>query len=599
MDRYDFKKYMEHALNKILDLDGQLKLDDNNYPFKGVFKTMNKTYTVEKFIEDKKGQHIFYFTDITEYRNAINEINATKNKIFIYIPQCITDSETIPVNIDVENIASLGNYSEVEFSPSVEMKNKEISIENVEIVKQNGSKIYEMKGTFVKNDNNNKENDKNTDEEGEYDVANGARLRFQCDSGIEIIDAEEKDGDSNDKTKRKRIRNSKELIIKQAPITIRQNLYRAKIMDILRLYEVYGNNLFHHNIRFHNTIASRFGGLKDEMIKNIERDIDLFEFRHNGITMVLQKNQLNVSEFLSDDFSKLSISLKEKEKCQIINGAQTINILSTLSEENIKKIRENDARILLRIIFINGTQEETDMDNITKRITVSLNRSVPVRHQDLFGISNFYTNLEKEGLISNKTDVSTYTRIIAACLGEPYTAYSSSDLLGITENESFEYVATYSIIKDSPFNQSSDSENYVDNVKKEKEEKHFYNYLDVLVDIYKTIANKQKESKNNNEESKGFQYSIYHIIYCYYELYEYKHTDDKNLGLGDRKIGEDIELLDEIIDLFKNEFKNQSKAKSINTMDEKSYKEQGYFKNKDSIELCDEIIKQWKEIKKF
>jgi hypothetical protein len=154
-------------------------------------------------------------------------------------------------------------------------------------------------------------------------------------------------------------------------------VFSANLYDLVELYNKKGKTLFAMNIRY--GIADELdvdSVIKETLMQNPEE----FWYLNNGITLILEKNNLNLQ-----NYNMISLSDSDKIKLTVINGAQTLNSAAeffyTQEEQNPSK---DKAFVMLKIIEITSRENETEsVDNRIDKITISLNRQKPIITDDI------------------------------------------------------------------------------------------------------------------------------------------------------------------------------------------------------------------------
>ncbi|SDE12176.1 AIPR protein [Priestia aryabhattai B8W22] len=159
------------------------------------------------------------------------------------------------------------------------------------------------------------------------------------------------------------------------------HVFSANLFDLVRLYNQKGKTLFNKNIRY--GIADELdvdSVIKDTLAKKPEE----FWYLNNGITLILEKNNLNLQ-----NHERISLSDPEDKsneiKITVINGAQTLNSAAkffyTQKHRNDSK---DKAFVMLKVIEITTSEDEKeDVNNRIDNITISLNRQKPIIADDI------------------------------------------------------------------------------------------------------------------------------------------------------------------------------------------------------------------------
>ncbi|MDA1881005.1 MULTISPECIES: AIPR family protein [Bacillus] len=158
-------------------------------------------------------------------------------------------------------------------------------------------------------------------------------------------------------------------------------VFSANLYDLVTLYNKKGKTLFAKNIRY---------GIADELDvdsainETLTKNPEAFWYLNNGITLILEKNNLNLQ-----DYEKICLSDPKLDSNQIkltvINGAQTLNSAAkffyTQKDTNDSK---HKAFVMLKVIEITTNKNETEhVNNRIDEITISLNRQKPIITDDI------------------------------------------------------------------------------------------------------------------------------------------------------------------------------------------------------------------------
>ncbi|MDQ0362189.1 AIPR family protein [Breznakia pachnodae] len=194
-------------------------------------------------------------------------------------------------------------------------------------------------------------------------------------------------------------------------ITVISRVYYAKLKDIVELYNNIGSNLFSFNIRY---------GVKDilsvdsEIIKTLEEDPKNFAFFNNGISMFVDKENLNCS----NQYDSIEVTFKNNN-ISVVNGAQTITAASNFFfKNNSDKIKaaEKDAFVLLKVLTIDGENVSSFKDDHVKKFidntTIALNRQKPIKEEDINYLNPFVV------LFNSTSALMKYKTVIIGKKGE-------------------------------------------------------------------------------------------------------------------------------------------------------------------------------------
>ena len=337
------------------------------------------------------------------------------------------------------------------------------------------------------------------------------------------------------------------------------NVYTAKLLDIIEIYNFIGNALFDKNVRYK---ISDTLDVEEKIKETLEKDPASFWFYNNGVAMLAQNNGLDEKE----EF-KITYKYSKSNQIQIINGAQTITCaaeyyyeikqnveklkvdLSTETNEEKKsqlssslgkyeKIIENfkKAYIVLRIIYNDNTSE-----SFINNVSLSLNRQKPIKNYDLKFmtpevqiINSLYEDNDKHcpyfyilksgELYDNENccDLITFMKIYAICkLQKPGTARNGKG----------------SLLSDSYWNELKRKDD--EQGDEQYFEKHF-KYFYLAKKIYILIEKVFKEINKDKEEillySKEFLTA--YLIFIIKEKYDSKIKLDNYPSIIDNKMKE-------------------------------------------------------------
>ncbi|MBL3758503.1 AIPR family protein [Bacillus sp. FSL W8-0519] len=156
-------------------------------------------------------------------------------------------------------------------------------------------------------------------------------------------------------------------------------VFSANLFDLVELYNKKGKTLFLKNIRY--GIADELdvdSAINETLMKRPEE----FWYLNNGITLILEKNNLNLQNY---EMIGLSDAEEKSNGIQltVINGAQTLNSAAKFfyKEESQKHAREH-AFVMLKVIEITSNKTEA-VDDVIDKITISLNRQKPIIADDI------------------------------------------------------------------------------------------------------------------------------------------------------------------------------------------------------------------------
>lgn len=184
---------------------------------------------------------------------------------------------------------------------------------------------------------------------------------------------------------------------KNEELEIFSELYAVKLIDLVSLYNDYGDDLFKENVRFHiNT--KKYSNVDNGIEQTLIDEPEMFWLYHNGITMLLTEDCIDRSK-------KESIGITPKNSLSIINGAQTIFTVASflyklngienfnnLKVENFPSIKNKieNATVLLRIIINENKDKQKN-----NKITINLNSQKPVGLEDILYFEDQIQNINK------------------------------------------------------------------------------------------------------------------------------------------------------------------------------------------------------------
>ena len=230
-------------------------------------------------------------------------------------------------------------------------------------------------------------------------------------------------------------------------------VYTVRLKSIVNIYNQLGDEIFEKNVRVGIGDAN---GVDKEIVNTLQDCPEMFWFRNNGITMLIEDKHFSL-----DRVGELLIRKKGNPRnFSIINGAQTINVASkyyykkerelkestdTNKEDNLQKFYKqfDSICILLRLIVI---VDETSNESVN--ISVAQNRQKPIQIEDLAYtteyVSKLYDYLKckknveivrrgEEDLVDSSITLIEFARAQKACALKPGEARSKSmnTLLGM------------------------------------------------------------------------------------------------------------------------------------------------------------------------
>ncbi|WP_271397296.1 AIPR family protein [Salinicoccus roseus] len=175
---------------------------------------------------------------------------------------------------------------------------------------------------------------------------------------------------------------------------LRGLVFSAQLKDVMKLYEIMGDNLFEKNLRA--GINDQLG-VDSSIAHTIKHDEEDFWFLNNGISLYIRnEKQINLK-----NFSQLKIKIGNEFPVSVINGAQTMSAVSRTDYPQTK------AYVLLRVFTFNslpeGESKEKEYDDAIKneidKITLALNRQKPIKEEDVaftYNFSHLINNLQIE-----------------------------------------------------------------------------------------------------------------------------------------------------------------------------------------------------------
>jgi len=144
---------------------------------------------------------------------------------------------------------------------------------------------------------------------------------------------------------------------------------KMNVLDIVKLFDVHGDNLLNRNIR--NYLGLNSNRVNSEIRNTLIGDKrDNFYFYNNGITMICSK-------FANNELQETNWKVRVND-LQIINGGQTCKTIQRTIREN-PDIDYSNAYVLVRLYELSGE----DMDSLITDITIATNSQNPVDLRDL------------------------------------------------------------------------------------------------------------------------------------------------------------------------------------------------------------------------
>lgn len=285
-------------------------------------------------------------------------------------------------------------------------------------------------------------------------------------------------------------------------------VYKAKLGNVLELYNIMGNSLFQNNLRI---------GLQDQLnvdtsiSKTITNNPSSFWFLNNGISLYLPDYK-QLSENYSDS---IAINFSRENLPSVLNGAQTI---SALAKSSLEVNDENKSYVLLRIYTFksnkgkNNKVSKEKQKNKIDEITIALNRQKPIRQEDVAYTYETIQNInaiadeidnnfsfqivrrgEKESVVNKNYILINFARMITAYYkqnpGDARSKGAASLLKGNASQENFENTSIPDINETTDFNQKLKPMNFAFKLKK-------YLSYEKLLDIIKNLED--EKSKNEN-----------------------------------------------------------------------------------------------------
>lgn len=307
----------------------------------------------------------------------------------------------------------------------------------------------------------------------------------------------------------KSINIEKNMSAEENDIKIEGYVFTAELFDIVEIYNKLGSELFNFNVRC---------SIKDELevdkkIKDtLKNDPDSFWFLNNGITLVIDNNNLDMKKD-----KLIELSYNESSVLSVINGAQTISTSAeyyyNLSDEDLRKTK-NKAQVMCRVIKISSDIEHRGaLIQEINRISIALNRQKPIKPEDVaytvpfvYNINKLYDensgnpvyfSLVRRGEEKGYDLINFFKMITAYLAQKPGQALNASgrSLLEVKEDDEGEVYFSNSIFKIIPeFSRKDGNE--------QSFKKYFtpVNFVNRLCDEY--VINKKVLLKNIDEEIK-------------------------------------------------------------------------------------------------
>lgn len=279
----------------------------------------------------------------------------------------------------------------------------------------------------------------------------------------------------------------------------RGDVLSISIRDLIKLYNVQGNNLYKRNIReglvqkgeknnlLYDSFKAQFmtefirylksikyrekdiNKVKDDLIKIFQiskrqleeyNNFDLtienenFWFKHNGITIVADSER-SVKHELS------VITFKAKE-VQVVNGAQTISRWFELRERAIMHFKDKILTsyideflgvLKVKVTIIKPVNQKFNNPNFTNQVTIGLNTQTPILESDIFvkssvDVERLRETLNKEGVeiinigkLANRKTYFTLKEIIQLY-------YCSIELPGTARNLAINKISDNNLIEE-------------------------------------------------------------------------------------------------------------------------------------------------------
>lgn len=214
------------------------------------------------------------------------------------------------------------------------------------------------------------------------------------------------------------------------------NVYSAKLFDLVELYNKKGKNLFLKNIRLG---IENLNGVDTAIMDTLSTNPREFWYLNNGVTMLVARNSV-ISNYNNTLFIKDSGKTEQSVGITVINGAQTISSATKFFVKNsfheaVKEYAEkyfpnisrdykvkfekynkqysnavDEAYVMLKLVEINMSNNNTEIDKKINAITVSLNRQKPVGPVDLAYTLPVISEINKFTAIdNNKLEGFTFT----------------------------------------------------------------------------------------------------------------------------------------------------------------------------------------------
>ena len=194
-------------------------------------------------------------------------------------------------------------------------------------------------------------------------------------------------------------------------ITMKSYVFTAELDSIIKLYDIFGDDLFAKNVRIGGIGGTEENtGVDNDIKSTYIKEPKEFWFLNNGISLFIETNKainLNI-------FDRVKITVDSIEDISIINGAQTMKAVSEARYSEDKQIGER-AHVLLRMYIYEKNSEDNDevikkIRDFSEKVTVALNKQKPIKQADLAYMTNFVKNIQtiKDG-INEKEENKRFT----------------------------------------------------------------------------------------------------------------------------------------------------------------------------------------------
>lgn len=165
------------------------------------------------------------------------------------------------------------------------------------------------------------------------------------------------------------------------------HVFSANLFDLVSLYKEKGKALFNKNIRYGLTDELDVDSVIQETLSNKPEE---FWYLNNGITLILEKHNLNLQNYERINLSDPEASPREDDdrvEITVINGAQTLNSAAKFfyTQEDTNDAK-NKAFVMLKVIEITSNKNKNENERVHNRIdqiTISLNRQKPIITDDI------------------------------------------------------------------------------------------------------------------------------------------------------------------------------------------------------------------------